>query len=286
MLTVDAPRGNREMPRPNGEGCALSPPPYGSPMTCFRPCIDLHGGRVKQIVGGSLLDSGTGLRTNFVADQGAEHFAARYRADGLTGGHVIKLGPGNDDAARAALAAWPDGLHVGGGITGDNAAQWIAAGAEKVIVTSWLFPAGCFAPERLRALRERIGRERVVVDLSCRVRDGAWHIAIDRWQHVTDITITAEFLATVAADCSEFLIHAADVEGLCRGIDEALVERLGQWSPIPCVYAGGGRALSDLALVERRSRGRVDLTFGSALDLFGGSGVRYADCVAWNRDHA
>lgn len=254
-------------------------------MTRFRPCIDLHEGRVKQIVGGSLHDSGAGLRTNFVADDGAEHFATRYRADGLTGGHVIKLGPGNDEAARAALAAWPDGLHIGGGITGDNAADWIGAGAEKVIVTSWLFPDGRFAPERLRALADRVGRDRVVVDLSCRVRDGAWHIAIDRWQRITDVAITASFLAEVARHCSEFLIHAADVEGLCRGIDEALVEKLGLWSPIPCVYAGGGRALEDLALVERLSQGRVDLTFGSALDLFGGNGVRYADCVAWNRDH-
>lgn len=252
-------------------------------MTVFRPCIDLHEGRVKQIVGGSLQDSGQGLRTNFVAEQGAEHFAARYRDDGLGGGHVIKLGPGNDEAARAALAAWPDGLHVGGGITGDNARSWIDAGAEKVIVTSWLFPEGRFAADRLQALVTAVGRERLVVDLSCRVRDDGWWVAMDRWQRITDTRISPAFLAEIAASCSEFLIHAADVEGLCRGIDEALVERLGQWSPLPCVYAGGGRSIDDLALVDRLSGGRVDLTFGSALDLFGGSGVRYADCLAWNR---
>lgn len=255
-------------------------------MTQFRPCIDLHEGRVKQIVGGSLSDAGTGLRTNFVAEQPAEHYAGLYRRDGLRGGHVIKLGPGNDQAARAALAAWPNGLHLGGGITADNAAVWLSAGAEKLIVTSWLFPEGRFDAARLQRLADIVGRDQLVVDLSCRRRDDGWFVAIDRWQHVTDTAISADFLAMVAKHCSEFLIHAADVEGLCRGIDATLVERLGAWSPIPCVYAGGGQTLADLALVERLSQGRVDLTFGSALDLFGGSGVAYADCIAWNRAHA
>ncbi len=262
-------------------------------MTLFRPCIDLHDGQVKQIVGGTLSASGAGLRTNFVADQPPEHFAARYRTDALTGGHVIKLGPGNDDAARAALAAWPDGLHVGGGISADNANEWIAAGAQKVIVTSWLFPGGRFAPERVAALVERIGRERLVIDLSCRrslLEQGQqqWLVAIDRWQTITEFALSAASLALLAESCSEFLIHAADVEGLCRGIDAELVEFLGRHSPLPCVYAGGGKDLSDLNEVERLSSGRVDLTFGSALDLFGGTLVRYADCVAWNatRSHA
>ena len=254
-------------------------------MTLFRPCIDLHDGRVKQIVGGTLSDSGADLRTNFVAEQGADWFAARYRADGLTGGHVIKLGPGNDDAAKAALAAWPDGLHVGGGIVLTNAARWIAAGAEKVIVTSWLFPGARFSEERLAALEQAVGRERLVVDLSCRRRDQRWMVAIDRWQTVTDVALDEAFLTRFAARCSEFLIHAADVEGLCRGIDGELVEALGRWSPIPCTYAGGAKDIADLALVERLSAGRVDLTYGSALDLFGGTLVRYADCVAWNRAH-
>ena len=254
-------------------------------MTRFRPCIDLHAGQVKQIVGGSLQDSGQGLRTNFVAEHPPAYFAARYRADGLTGGHVIKLGPGNDEAARAALAAWPHGLHVGGGITDANAAEWLAACAEKVIVTSWLFPDGHFDRERLRTLSAAIGRDRLVVDLSCRGSAGTWFIASDRWQRITDVRIEAEFLNEVAAHCSEFLIHAADVEGLCQGIDEDLVSALGKWSPIPCVYAGGGRTVADLELVERLSAGRVDLTFGSALDIFGGSGVRYNECVAWNAVH-
>lgn len=255
-------------------------------MTLFRPCIDLHDGCVKQIVGGTLNDSGEGLRTNFVAAQPAAWFAARYRDDGLTGGHVIKLGPGNDTAARAALAAWPGGLQVGGGIDDGNAREWISAGAGAVIVTTWLFPEGRFSHERLLALERLVGRERLVVDLSCRRRGDGWFVAINRWQTVTDLAVSEETLAGIAAHCSELLIHAADVEGLCRGIDESLVACLGRWSPIPCTYAGGAKDVADLALVERLSGGRVDLTYGSALDLFGGTQVRYADCVAWNRAHA
>lgn len=256
-------------------------------MTLFRPCIDLHDGKVKQIVGGSLTDSGTGLRTNFVAGHGADHFAALYRADGLTGGHLIKLGPGNDAAAQAALTAWPGGLQVGGGIQLENAPAWLAAGAAKVIVTSWLFPSGLFAAERLAALSARVGREQLVVDLSCRRivngSEAGWYVAINRWQTLTTLPLSAAVLADLARSCSEFLIHAADVEGLSQGIDEELVAHLGDWSPIPCTYAGGAQNLSDLDRVHRLSQGRIDLTIGSALDIFGGTGVTYRDCVAWNR---
>jgi len=250
----------------------------------FRPCIDLHQGQVKQIVGGTLKDSGPGPDTNFVASHGADHFAAMYRKDNLTGGHVIKLGPGNDEAAKAALKAWPDGLHVGGGINASNAQEWLGHGAEKLIVTSWLFSDAVFSEERCRQLAALVGKDRLVFDLSCRRRrdkDG-WFVAINRWQDTTDLEVSKETLARLSDYCSEFLIHAADVEGLCKGIDEDLVARLGEWSPIPCTYAGGGRDISDLALVDRLSKGRVGLTFGSALDLFGGDGVKYTDCVAWN----
>ncbi len=252
-------------------------------MTLFRPCIDLHDGQVKQIVGGSLRDDGAGLRTNFVAAQPPEHFSALYRRDGLTGSHVIMLGPGNDAAARAALAAWPGGLQIGGGITAATAPGWIQAGAGQVIVTSWLFPDGRFAEDRLDALAAAVGRERLVVDLSCRRRGDGWFVAINRWQTVTDHALDGSFLARVGARCAEILIHAADVEGLCQGIDRDLVARLGDWSPVPAVYAGGARSMEDFALVERLSAGRVDLTVGSALDLFGGRGIAYADAVAWNR---
>ena len=254
-------------------------------MTLFRPCIDLHDGCVKQIVGGSLTDTGEALRTNFVAERPAEWFAKRYRDDALSGGHIVKLGPGNDDAALSALAAWPGGMQLGGGVTADNAKFWLDAGAEKVIVTSWLFPQGRFSAERLSALSRATGKERLVVDLSCRRREGRWLVAIDRWQTVTDVALSASTLETFSAHCSEFLIHAADVEGLCQGIDEYLVAALGEWSPLPCTYAGGAKDFGDLARVESLSKGRVDLTFGSALDLFGGTGVVYADCIRWNRDH-
>jgi phosphoribosylformimino-5-aminoimidazole carboxamide ribotide isomerase len=252
-------------------------------MTAFRPCIDLHEGKVKQIVGGSLSPDGVGLRTNFVSAHGPEHFAALYRRDNLLGGHIIKLGPGNDAAAKAAVAAWPDAFHVGGGIELDNAQPWIEGGAAKIIVTSWLFPDGVFSHARLADLAQRVSRNRLVVDLSCRRRGDSWLVAINRWQTVTAFAITEANLADLARHCSEFLIHAADVEGLCSGIDAELVEALGRWSPLPCTYAGGGRHIDDMLLVDRLSAGRVDLTFGSALDIFGGSQVRYADCVAWNR---
>ncbi|MFW5830223.1 MAG: phosphoribosylformimino-5-aminoimidazole carboxamide ribotide isomerase [Planctomycetota bacterium] len=252
-------------------------------MTRFRPCIDLHQGQVKQIVGGSLRDDGAGLRTNFTAEHDAAWYAARYRDDGLTGGHVIMLGAGNEDAARAALAAYPGGLQVGGGIDAGNAGMWLEAGAAAVIVTSWLFPDDDLDEQRLHALSQVVPPEQLVIDLSCRRRAQGWYVATRRWQHVTRTRLSPGLLEHLAGYCHEFLIHAADVEGLCAGIDEDLVTALAQWSPRSCTYAGGGRELGDLERVSERSRGRIDLTFGSALDLFGGSGVRYADCLAWNR---
>ena len=252
-------------------------------MTFFRPCIDLHDGKVKQIVGGTLRDEGEGPRENFVAEQPAAWFAERYRADGLLGGHVIKLGPGNDAAAAEALASWPDALQLGGGITLDNAAEWLARGASKVIVTSWLFTDKRLDLARVEALARAIGPERLVVDLSCRQLDAGWRVATDRWQTITETPIDRATLVALEPFCSELLVHAADVEGRCEGIDEALVTLLGAECPLPCTYAGGGRAIEDLARVAQLSGGRVDLTFGSALDLFGGTLVRYADCVAWNQ---
>jgi phosphoribosylformimino-5-aminoimidazole carboxamide ribotide isomerase len=251
--------------------------------TQFRPCIDLHDGKVKQIVGGSLRDDGAGLRENFVSDESAGAFAARYQADGLNGGHVIKLGQGNDEAAREALAAFPGGLHIGGGITADNAAQWLEAGASHVIVTSWLFDAaGHFLDDRLATLKQRVGAERLVLDLSCRRRAAGWTVAMNRWQTLTDLDVTPSTLDALAGSCAEFLIHAADVEGLCGGIDAELVAMLGAWGKIPMTYAGGVATMDDVLKVEQASGGKLDLTVGSALDIFGGKGVRYAELVAWN----
>lgn len=252
-------------------------------MTKFRPCIDLHNGRVKQIVGGTLSDDSEGLQTNFESDQDAAYFAERYREDGLTGGHVIMLGPGNEEAARRALQAYPGGLQIGGGIRLGNAAEWLQAGASHVIVTSWLFEGDQFCQDRLEKLAEEIGSERLVVDLSCRRSGEGWKVATNRWQTVTALEITSKNLDQVSRHCAELLIHAADVEGKCEGIDEELVRVLGSWAGLPMTYAGGAKSFEDLALVEALSGGAVDLTIGSALDLFGGSQVRYKDCVAWNQ---
>lgn len=246
----------------------------------FRPCIDLHEGKVKQIVGGTLGDAG--LRTNFVSEKSAAWFAELYRRDGLTGGHVIQLGPGNEAAARAALAAYPGGLHLGGGVTTHNAESWLDAGASHVIVTSWVFREGRVDWARLEELVRTIGRDRLVLDLSCRKRDGGYLVVTDRWQKFTELEVNAETLRRLAGYCAEFLIHAVDVEGLCRGIDGELVERLGEWTPLPMTYAGGANSLADLQAVTRLGGGKVDLTIGSALDIFGGQGVSYADCVAFN----
>lgn len=251
----------------------------------FRPCIDLHQGKVKQIVGGTLKDSGEGLQTNFVSERGAAYFAEMYRKDGLRGGHVIKLGSGNDEAAREALAAYPGGLQIGGGITADNAEEWLKAGASHVIVTSYIFRDGRLCWERLREIERRVGKERLVLDLSCRKRDGRYWVVTDRWQRFTEEAIDRRTLERLGEHCAEFLVHAADVEGRCQGIEEELVRELGDWGMVPTTYAGGGRGLEDLERVERLGDGRVDLTLGSALDIFGGSGVRYSDVVAWNKAH-
>ncbi len=272
----------------------------------FRPCIDLHEGKVKQIVGGTLGDAG--LRTNFVSEKRAAWFAELYRRDGLAGGHVIMLGPGNELEARSALAAFPDGLHIGGGINSKNARDWLNAGASHVIVTSWVFREGRVDWTRLDELVKSIGKKRLVLDLSCRKKvpgsqsqvrscqsttgdcgletaDSGleYFVVTDRWQKFTELAITPENLRKLAGYCAEFLIHAVDVEGLCRGIDRELVKRLGQWTPIPATYAGGANSLADLEKVAKLGQGKVDLTIGSALDIFGGSGVAYADCVKFNR---
>jgi len=247
----------------------------------FRPCIDLHEGKVKQIIGGTLGESGP--RTNFVSDRPAAWFAELYRRDGLTGGHVIMLGPGNETEARAALAAFPGGLQIGGGINKDNGRDWLEAGASHVIVTSWVFREGRVDRERLRELVKTVGKNRLVLDLSCRRRGEDYFVVTDRWQRFTELVISADTLQNLADSCAEFLIHAADVEGLCSGIDRDLVARLGQWTTMPTTYAGGANALSDLEEVTRLGRGKVDLTIGSALDIFGGSGVKYEDCVEFNR---
>jgi phosphoribosylformimino-5-aminoimidazole carboxamide ribotide isomerase len=247
----------------------------------FRPCIDLHEGKVKQIVGGTLGDSG--LRTNFVSEKSAAWFAELYKRDGLAGGHVVMLGAGNQDAACAAIVAFPGGLQIGGGINAQNARDWLEAGASHVIVTSWIFQDGRVNWERLNEITKLIGKSRLVIDLSCRKRGEDYFVVTDRWQKFTELVVNAETLGKFSDSCAEFLIHAVDVEGLCKGIDRELVKKLGQWTPLPTTYAGGANSISDLEIVTKLGQGNVDLTIGSALDIFGGSGVKYVDCVKFNR---
>lgn len=250
-------------------------------MTAFRPCIDLHQGQVKQIVGGSLTNDGA--ETNFVSNHNAAYYATLYQQQKLTGGHVIALGPDNQEQALAALAAYPGGLQFGGGVNLENAASYLAAGASHIIVTSYLFENGEFSWPRLEAIKAEVGAERLVLDLSCRKTDQGWMIATDRWQTITSTPVNAQTIAALENHCAEFLVHAADVEGLQAGIDTELVKLLGECCTVPCTYAGGARSLDDLALVDSLSSGSVDLTIGSALDIFGGQGVRLDDCIQWNR---
>jgi phosphoribosylformimino-5-aminoimidazole carboxamide ribotide isomerase len=251
----------------------------------FRPCIDLHEGKVKQIVGSSLSDDARGLRTNFVSDRPSNWFAGLFQRDGLVGGHIVMLGPGNESAAREALGAFPGGMHVGGGINIDNAAGFLDAGASHVIVTSWIFREGRLDRERLSNLVSAIGKSKLVLDLSCRKKDGRYFVVTDRWQKFTELEISAQTLRDLAQSCAEFLVHAVDVEGLRQGMNFELIEMLGKWSPLPATYAGGANSLRDLEEVSRLGGEKIDLTIGSALDIFGGTGVRYADVVEFNRRH-
>jgi len=238
---------------------------------------------VKQIVGGTLSDDPATLRTNFVSERSGAWFAELYKRDGLTGGHVIMLGPGNEPAAREALAAYPGGLQIGGGINLNNVRGFLEAGASHVIVTSWIFREGRLDLDRLQALGAAIGKRRLVLDLSCRRRGGEYCVVTDRWQRFTELVVNRVTLERLAQHCDEFLIHAVDVEGRGQGIDRELVTQLGVWAPIPTIYAGGARSLADLEEVTRLGCGRIDLTIGSALDIFGGTGVRYEDAVGFNR---
>ncbi|KAE9978119.1 hypothetical protein EG328_001656 [Venturia inaequalis] len=252
-------------------------------MTKFRPCIDLHQGQVKQIVGGTLTTKAGDLKENHVSKHSASYFAKLYKENGLTGAHMIMLGPGCLEIAKNALIDYPGVLQVGGGINDRNAAEWIEWGASHVIVTSYIFPEGSFSHERLDLLLEALknGKKDLVIDLSCRRHLGSWFVAMDKWQTITDFEVTEKNIKFLQQYCSEFLVHAADNEGLQKGIDEDLVERLGDWCSIPVTYAGGAKDIHDLDRVAKLSRGKVDLTIGSALDIFGGS-LQLSKCIEWN----
>ena len=252
----------------------------------FRPCIDLHDGKVKQIVGSTLGEEPSSLRTNFSSPHPPSFYAEMYRRDQLRGGHVVMLGPGNEAAAMEALAAWPGGLQLGGGITAANAQHWLERGASHVIVTSWIFHDGQVDMERLEELALLVGKNRLVLDLSCRWRENGYYVVTERWQRFTDLRLAGAALARLAAYCDEFLVHAVDVEGTCTGLDERLLRLLADESPLPTTYAGGIAGMADVELVERVGAGRIDASVGSALDIFGGTGIRYTDLVAFHGRHA
>eukprot|EP01018_Ginkgo_biloba_P021352 Gb_34666 [translate_table: standard] len=253
----------------------------------FRPCIDIHKGKVKQIVGSTLLDSNgesSTLITNFESEKSPAEFANFYKRDGLLGGHVIMLGAdaASVSAAVEALHAYPGGLQVGGGINPGNAWTYLEAGASHVIVTSYVFNDGKMDLERLKALVRVVGKERLVLDLSCRKKDGKYVIVTDRWQKFSDIALDEETFDTLSAYADEYLVHGVDVEGKRLGIDKELVSLLGRWSPIPVTYAGGATTLADLDVIRVAGAGSVDVTVGSALDIFGGN-LPYKDVVAWHQ---
>lgn len=249
----------------------------------FRPCIDLRNGKVVQIVGGTLNDNDADQTvTNFESLKSPNQFAEMYKKDDLAGGHVIALGPGNTQAAVSALKAYPGGLQFGGGINPDNAGLFLDAGASHVIVTSFVFSKGNMDLEKLAALVKKVGKNRLVLDLSCRKRDGRFWIVTDRWQKFTHMEVNEKTLGDLADHCDEFLVHGVDVEGRQQGIQTELVELLGRHSPIPATYAGGASRYTDLDHVKQLGLNRVDLTIGSALDIFGGD-IPYTDVVNWHK---
>ncbi|MCI7323731.1 MAG: phosphoribosylformimino-5-aminoimidazole carboxamide ribotide isomerase [Lachnospiraceae bacterium] len=247
----------------------------------FRPCIDIHNGKVKQIVGSSLKDLGDEAEENFVARQDAAFFARLYRKQKIRGGHIILLNSresayyeATKEQALLALEAYPGGMQVGGGITAENAREFLEAGAAAVIVTSYVFRDGRIDYANLEKLHEVTGKERLVLDLSCRFRkdceDEGYYIVTDRWQKFTEEKVTEELLDRLSAYCAEFLIHAVDVEGKSQGIEKPLVSLLGNWGRIPITYAGGIHSFEDLGMIKELGKGKLNATIGSALDLFGG----------------
>lgn len=244
----------------------------------FRPCIDIHNGKVKQIVGNSLRDQGDFAKENFVSKQDAAFYGKLYKSCGIQGGHIILLNSKESDYYEAsekealkALQAYPKGLQIGGGITDENCTFFIEKGASKVIVTSYVFKDGHINYENLEKITNKVGKENLVLDLSARLKNGNYYIVTDRWQKYTNEKISSKLLDNLSQYCSEFLVHAVDVEGKANGIEENLVSILGQWGKIPITYAGGVKNFDDLKRIFELGNNKINVTIGSALDLFGGS---------------
>lgn len=249
----------------------------------FRPCIDLHEGKVKQIIGGTL-DAGVDGRAieNFVSERGAAFYAEMYKRADLPGGHVIMLGPGNETEAVKALKAYPGGLQVGGGINAENADGFLEAGASHVIASSFVFGADGVNFRNLGLLVAAVGKNRLTLDLSCRKVGEDYFVAVDKWRTITPVMLNADLLNSLSGSCAEFLIHAVDMEGKIAGVDEELISALGEWGRKPVTYAGGVASFEDLEKMRRLGKGKVDVSIGSALDIFGG-GLSFEKIVDWFR---
>ena len=255
----------------------------------FRPCIDIHNGKVKQIVGGSLKDAGNQAQENFVSEQDAAFYASLYKEKGLKGGHIILLNSADSEYFQAtkaqamlALGAYPGGLQIGGGVNPDNAADYLAAGASHVIVTSYVFRDGHISWKNLEKMVDAVGKEHLVLDLSCRKKEDAYYVVTDRWQKFTEEKVTLELMEKLGAYCDEFLIHAVDVEGKASGIECGLVELLGNWNKIPVTYAGGIGSFENLKELSEYGKHHLNYTIGSALDLFGGS-MKFEDVLEFGK---
>lgn len=248
----------------------------------FRPCIDIHNGKVKQIVGSSLTDKNNEAKENFIASKGADYYAQLYKDNGIKGGHIILLNPVTSEyyeatkaQAMSALKTYKNGLQIGGGINADNASEYLEAGASHVIVTSYVFQDGHINMNNLEKIYNEVGKEHLVLDLSCRMRDGRYYIVTDRWQKYTDEVVDDRTLDTLMGYCDEFLIHAVDVEGKSQGIEQDLVSQLGNWcgqnGKVAITYAGGVHTYDDIDLLKNLGKNNINVTIGSALDIFGGN---------------
>lgn len=244
----------------------------------FRPCIDIHNGKVKQIVGGSLTDVKDQAQENFVSEQDAAFYARLYKEAGIRGGHVILLNSQDSpyyEATKAqamlALATYPGGLQIGGGVNPDNAGEYLNAGASHVIVTSYVFKDGKISWEKLEQMEQATGKEHLVLDLSCRKKEDSYYIVTDRWQKFTEVPVTLETMEKLGSYCDEFLVHAVDVEGKAHGVETELAALLSEYTGCPVTYAGGVGSMKDIEDLRIYGKNRLDVTVGSALDLFGGT---------------
>lgn len=244
----------------------------------FRPCIDIHNGKVKQIIGGSLTDKADYAEENFVSEMSAADYAQMYRDRGLRSGHIILLNAKDSEyyeadlaQAKAALSTWPGALQIGGGVTAENASSFLAMGASHVIVTSYVFVGGEIRFDRLDKLVAEVGKEHLVLDLSCRLRDGVYYVVTDRWQKFTRQPLDRSLIQMLSGYCDEFLVHAVNVEGTGTGVDRDLLELLAGECPVPITYAGGIGSMEDIGTIRTLGKEKINFTVGSALDLFGGS---------------